>query len=115
MGQLEDEWNRDAARKERRWAIAGTVAKVAVLLIVIVGGYFVSMNLIAVGDDRAQRAIEAQGFRDVKLGDTDALACAENESSRHFRARNPLGNLVEGTVCCGVTGVGKGCTLRWGR
>jgi len=26
-----------------------------------------------------------------------------------------IGARVEGTVCCGLTGIGKGCTIRWGR
>ncbi|HEX4452000.1 MAG TPA: hypothetical protein VH143_14075 [Kofleriaceae bacterium] len=68
----------------------------------------VDSNAVPAGDKRAIGAVEAQGFRDVILGGIDLLACAKDESSRHFRATNPAGKSVEGTVCCGITG-----TLRW--
>ena len=108
-------WMRDGERRQRRWALAGAVAVVVAALIVIVVGSFVDANLVEVGDDRALRAIESSGFRNVKLGGADALACSDAESSRHFSATNPRGQRVEGTVCCGLTGLAKGCTLRWGR
>lgn len=106
---------RDGERRQRRWLIAGTIATVvggAVIVIIILA---ISSNLMEVDDERATYAVEAHGFRDVVLGDTDLLACADGESSREFHAINPAGKRVKGTVCCGVTGVGKGCTLRWSR
>jgi hypothetical protein len=108
-------WMREGERKQRRWALAGTIAVVVAALIVIAVWYAVAANLVEVSDDRAVQAIESSGFRDVKLGGADALACPEAESSRHFAATNPRGKRVEGTVCCGLTGIAKGCTLRWGR
>jgi hypothetical protein len=108
-------WMREGKQKQRRWALAGTIATVTAALIVLVVWHFVAANLVEVDDDRARQAIESSGFRDVQLGGADGLACAEAESSRHFAATNPQGKRVEGTVCCGVTGIGKGCTLRWGR
>lgn len=110
-----DAWVREGERRQRRWALAGAIAVVVAALIVIVAGNFVTANLVEVGDERALGAIESSGFRDVKLGGADALACSEAESSRHFSATNPRGQRVEGTVCCGLTGLAKGCTLRWGR
>jgi hypothetical protein len=106
---------REGRQRQRRWAVAGTVATVVAALIVIVVWHFVAANLVEVSDDRALHAIESSGFREVKLGGADALACPEAESSRHFVATNPRGQRVEGTVCCGLTGLAKGCTLRWGR
>lgn len=106
---------REGQKRQRRWALAGTIAVVVAVLSVIVVVHFVSANLVEVGDDRALGAIESSGFRDVELGGADALACSEAESSRHFSATNPRGQRVEGTVCCGLTGLAKGCTLRWGR
>jgi hypothetical protein len=64
-------------------------------------------------DKRAIDALEASGLREVMLGGAHAFACAEGESSRHFSAINAQGKRVEGTVCCGLTGVGKSCTIRW--
>jgi hypothetical protein len=110
-----DAWMREGEQKQRRWALAGTIAVVVAALIGIVVWYAIAANFVEVGDERAMQAIESSGFRDVKLGDADALACSEAESSRHFVATNPRGKRVEGTVCCGLTGVAKGCTLRWGR
>lgn len=106
---------REGQRRQRRWALAGTIAAVVAVLIVIVVGNFVAANLVEVSDDRALNSIESSGFRDVKLGGADALACSDGESSRHFVATNQRGKRVEGTVCCGLTGLAKACTLRWGR
>jgi hypothetical protein len=110
-----DAWMREGRQRQRRWALAGAIAVAVAALIVIVVGNFVAANLVEVGDDRALQAIESSGFRDVKLGGADALACADGESSRHFAATNPRGRRVEGTVCCGLTGLAKACTLSWGR
>ena len=106
---------REGERKQRRWELAGKISVAVAVLIGIVVCYAISANLVEVSDERALNAIESSGFREVKLGDTDALACADGESSRHFAATNPRGKRVQGTVCCGLTGVAKGCTLRWGR
>jgi hypothetical protein len=110
-----DAWMREGRQRQRRWALAATIAVVVAVLIVIVVGNFVTANLVEVSDARALHAIESSGFRDVKLGGADALACSEAESSRHFLATNHRNQRVEGTVCCGLTGLAKGCTLRWGR
>jgi hypothetical protein len=110
-----DAWMRAGERKERRWALAGTIAVVVAALIGIVVWLALASNLVKVSDERALHTIESSGFRDVKLGGADALACPDAESSRHFVATNPRGQRVEGTVCCGLTGLAKGCTLRWGR
>ena len=110
-----DAWMRAGERRQRRWAVAGTIAVVVAALIVIIVWLFVASGLVEVSDERALHTIESSGFRDVKLGAADALACPEAESSRHFVATNPRGQRVEGTVCCGLTGLAKGCTLRWGR
>lgn len=106
---------REGRQRQRRWALAGTIAAVVAALIVVTVWYLVAANVVEVSDERAQQAIESAGFRDAKLGGADALGCAEAESSRHFVATNSLGRRVEGTVCCGLTGLAKGCTLRWGR
>ena len=108
-------WRREGEQRQRRWALAGTIATVIAALIGIAVWYVVTANVIEASDDRARQALESAGFRDAKLGGADALACAEAESSRHFVATNPRGRRVEGTVCCGLTGLAKGCTLRWGR
>jgi hypothetical protein len=104
-----------ADRRQQRWSAAGDLARTLAVLIVIGIATFVSCNLVSAGDPRALEAIRASGLRDPKLGDTDFMACATAESSRHFTATSALGKRVEGTVCCGLTGFGTGCTIRWGR
>lgn len=104
---------REGERREARWERAGSIARLVAVLIGIAVCCYVFANLVEAGDERALGAVQSSGFREVKLGGADALACSAAESSRHFAATNPVGRRVEGTVCCGLTGIGKGCTLRW--
>lgn len=115
MSRAVDEWMEAGRRKQRRWALIGGIATVVVGLVIAAVSLFVSCNAVPAGDERALSAIQASGLRDATLGGADIGACAEDESSRHFTATNSSGARVEGTVCCGLTGVGKGCTIRWGR
>lgn len=108
-----DAWMRDGRRRQRRGLIAVTVAAVVIGLVITIIAFAIEGNAIPAGEKRAIGAVEAQGFRDVRLGGAGVLACEPNESSRHFSATNPAGKRVEGTVCCGLSGVAKGCTLRW--
>lgn len=104
-----------AQRRDARWRNAGIAALVLAGLIAAGIALFVSTNLVQVGDDRALEVIRASGLRSPTLGGADALACDESESSRHFTATSSQGKRVQGTVCCGLTGIGKGCMIRWGR
>jgi hypothetical protein len=115
MSKEVDEWMKAGARKQRRWALIGGIATVVAGLVIAGISLFVSCNAVPAGDERALSAIKASGLHDAKLGGVDIGGCAGDESSRHFSARNASGDNVEGTVCCGLTGVGKGCTIRWGR
>jgi hypothetical protein len=110
-----DEYLRQAEQRERRWAAARWVAGIASCLAIICSSAYFMLNRVEVGDDRALEAIRASGLRDPKLGGAVTAACDEGESSRRFTASNASNERVEGTVCCGVTGAGKGCTIRWGR
>ena len=108
-----DAWVRDGQRRQRRWLLAGAIAVVVAGLVIVVIWFVLQANMVPAGDQRAIDAVEASGFGNVLLGGAEALACAEGESSRHFSASNAQGKRVEGTVCCGLTGIGKGCTIRW--
>ena len=60
---------------------------------------------------RSQDALQKSGYTDIEIGDYDFNACGkDDEYSTHFRAKNPQGRIVEGTVCCGVW---KSCTIRF--
>lgn len=62
---------------------------------------------------RARRALDSAGYSDITVGGHDWWACADSDDySTHFRARNPAGRMVEGTVCSS-TGWGKGATIRF--
>jgi hypothetical protein len=113
MGAEVDAWMREGERRQRRWLLAGTIAALVAGLVIAIVAFAIEGNAVPAGDQRAIGAVEAQGFRDVLLGGPELLACAPNESSRHFSATNPNGKRVEGTVCCGISGAAKGCTLRW--
>jgi hypothetical protein len=110
-----DEWVREGERRQRRWWLIGTVASTVAALVIVAVAVLISSNAIPAGDRRAIDAVEAAGMREVVLGGSSAFACADSETSRQFSAINSSGKRVEGTVCCGLTGVGKGCTIRWGR
>ncbi len=110
-----DEWMRDGAKRERRWSRIFLVG--GILVVLVVGGIFtyVSLNRVEAGDERVHAALHGAGLKNATLGGADTAGCAEGESSRHFTATNAASARVEGTVCCGLTGAGKGCTIRWGR
>jgi hypothetical protein len=110
-----DEWMRDGARRQRRTKTVAFWARIAVAIVLVAAGASVLLNRVPAGDERVNAALRNAGLHDVTLGGADTLACAEAESSRHFTAKNADGARVEGTVCCGLTGVGKGCTVRWDR
>jgi hypothetical protein len=109
------EYLQQAERHDRRWRMVGVIAVLVAVLTALAILLMVDANRVPVGDQRAIDTVKAAGFTDVELGAAVTLACAESESSRHFTATNALGKRVDGVVCCGLTGAGKGCTIRWGR
>jgi hypothetical protein len=110
-----DAYVREAERRRGRWVKVGFAAAMVAGLVVVGVAFVISSNHVPAGNDRVLDTLGASGLRDPVLGGADGFACAESESSRHFTATNSLGKRVEGTVCCGLTGIGKGCTIRWGR
>lgn len=62
-------------------------------------------------DERARETLEKSGYTDIQVGGYDHWAYSEDDSySTKFRAKNPQGTMVEGTVCCGTF---KSCTVRF--
>lgn len=67
---------------------------------------------VCIAPDESREALRKAGFTDITIGeDRDMFVCDEELAATHFKARNPHGDLVEGTVCCGV--LLKGCTIRF--
>ena len=110
-----EEWERENAARQKRWALVGAVSTGIGVAIGVVVYLAITFNAVPAGDDRVMNALNGAALRDAKLGTADIAACGEGESSRHFTALNMHGSRVEGTVCCGLTGVAKGCTIRWDR
>jgi hypothetical protein len=77
-------------------------ALVAVLTLFLVG---------CTAPDRAQATLKKSGYTDITIGGHDYFSCSRDDySSTHFKAKNPVGQSVEGTVCCGLM---KSCTVRF--
>lgn len=63
-------------------------------------------------ESNTKRTLEMHGFTDIKTTGFVPFTCGKNDSfATGFRAKNPAGRVVEGTVCCGF--LGKGCTVRF--
>ena len=110
-----DAYLREGKRRQARWVVVGWIASTVAVAIGVIIVYFVACNGVPADDERVMETLRTSGLRDAILGGADLAACADNESSRHFAATSALGQRVEGTVCSGPTGLGKGCTIRVGR
>lgn len=56
--------------------------------------------------------LQNAGFSDVEILGYAWFECGEDDTYHtEFRAKNPKGVVVEGTVCCGM--LSKGCTIRF--
>lgn len=108
-----EEYLREGERRQRRWGLVGLVAVLVAGGMAVGVGWYISLNRVEAGDERVNAALRGAGLKDAKLRGAVTAACAEGESSRYFSATNARGARVEGTVCCGLTGAGKGCTIRW--
>lgn len=58
------------------------------------------------------KALQMHGFSKIETTGYSPFSCGNDDAfSTGFRALNPTGQVVEGTVCCGMWG--KGCTVRF--
>jgi hypothetical protein len=58
------------------------------------------------------KTLRAHGFTDIQTTGFVPFECGKDDDfATGFRAKNPKGDTVEGTVCCGLWG--KGCTVRF--
>ena len=80
---------------------------ISVVLIVVI------MNILwgCTAPDKSTRILEEQGFTNVEITGYSLFSCGQDDTfSTGFRATNPAGRKIDGTVCCGVM---KGCTVRF--
>lgn len=62
-------------------------------------------------ETETRNTLTKAGFTDVEITGYAFFSCGEDDTYRTaFRAKNPVGNTVEGAVCCGTF---KGCTIRF--
>jgi hypothetical protein len=62
-------------------------------------------------DDGEIKALESNGFKDIKMGGWAPMSCGNDDaSSKSFTATNSAGKRVNGVVCCGWF---KSCTVRF--
>ena len=62
-------------------------------------------------EDSARSTLRAYGFTDIHFTGYSFFACGKDDfTATGFKAKNQQGQIVEGTVCCGVL---KSCTVRF--
>jgi hypothetical protein len=62
-------------------------------------------------EDETRTTLENMGFTDVQPSDIALWGCGHGDKyGRNFKAKNPAGHYVNGTVCCGII---KSCTVRF--
>ena len=83
--------------------------KKVLLVVLVVCATFISG---CTDEESSRRALHAQGFTDISFTGWSPLVCSDSDTfSTGFSAKNPNGQYVNGTVCCGL--LTKGCTIRY--
>ena len=74
---------------------------------------FLALILLSCTDEAATvKTLRAHGFTDITTTGHEMFECGKDDDfATGFRAKNPRGEVVTGTVCCGLWG--KGCTVRF--
>jgi prepilin-type N-terminal cleavage/methylation domain-containing protein len=103
-------------RKRAGFTLIELLVVVAVIAAAAVALLFAFGQGLLVDDDRAVEAARTHGFTDVRIVDTHVTlvrlqGCAEDDDVAYeIEAKNPAGEGVMLTVCCGWPL--KGCTIR---
>ncbi len=72
----------------------------------------ISLVLSCTDELASRRALENQGFTEIRWTGYEFMACSEDDTYHTgFSAKNSQGKMVSGVVCCGL--VMKACTVRW--
>lgn len=76
-----------------------------VFLLVLLAGCWTAPN-------KAVNTLDNAGFTEITTTGYTFFACGEDDvSATGFKAKNPNGKVVTGTVCCGL--LTKSCTIRF--
>lgn len=69
------------------------------------------LSMSCTDEEGSHRALKNSGFTDIEFTGYSPFACSKDDNfSTGFRAKNPRGQMVSGTVCCGIL---KDCTIRF--
>ena len=78
------------------------------------GGVIITCALLlsaCTAPGRSEEALQKAGFTEIQTTGYSAFACSDSDDYHTgFRAKNPQGVVVTGTVCCGWL---KSCTIRF--
>ena len=79
----------------------------------IMAAFFAVMMLGGCTNESATiKTLRSAGFTDIKTTGYEFFECGEDDTYHTgFTAKNPQGQQVTGTVCCGFWA--KGCTIRF--
>jgi hypothetical protein len=85
------------------------------LVVYVLGSLFFGASLLMLigctDEGRSRDTLYKAGYSDVKIGGYAYFECSDSDNfATEFKAKNPKGDVVSGTVCCGLT---KGCTIRF--
>lgn len=81
-------------------------------LVLVMSILSVSLMTACSNSNDAHKALEAQGFTNIETTGYSPLSCSEDDFySTGFKATNPQGKRVTGTVCSGF--MFKNSTIRW--
>lgn len=79
---------------------------------VAIATLFCALSLSCTDEGKTRETLEMHGFTNIQTTGYSPFTCGDKESfATGFRATNPAGRVVQGTVCCGLWG--KGCTVRF--
>lgn len=80
--------------------------------IVVVAIFVTIMVCACVDGDKTIKTLRSAGYSDITVTGYNWFECGEDDFSHTgFVAKNPSGQEVIGTVCCGLWS--KGCTIRF--
>ena len=80
-----------------------------IILLTTIVGAFLFTGCTSEGD--AQRALEAEGYKNIQYTGFKFFSCGENDTYRTgFKATNMNGRNIDGVVCSGFL---KGVTIRY--
>lgn len=79
----------------------------------LIGVTALAVALVACTDeDGTRRTLDSAGYTEIQTTGYSWFECGKDDSFHTgFRAKNPAGKVVTGTVCCGFAT--KGCTIRF--